>query len=104
MAGREVIAIANDHRRREVVLDRTAWNHLVAAHPELRAHQPAVLGAVETPEAHVADPRPGRERFFASGTGPSAWIAVIVDFNQTPARVVTAFPARRLPRGATSLP
>ncbi len=98
------IATGTDPRGRQVTLDRSGWSHVLAAHPELAAHQSAVLAAVSRPGAQMADPRPGRERFFASGMGPSAWLTVIVDFNQTPARVVTAFPIRRLPRGAASIP
>jgi hypothetical protein len=37
------------------------------------------------------DPVPGRERFYRRDLDPRRWLRVVVDFNDTPTFVVTAF-------------
>jgi len=94
-----VIATAANPDGRTVVLDAEGWQHVLDNHPEMAAHQAAVLDTVRRPEYRRADPRPGRERYYRLGVGPSRWCFVVVDFNQSPARVVTALGQRRDPEG-----
>jgi hypothetical protein len=62
-------------------------------------HQTDVMAGVVEPEHRDEDLRPGRERFWRRGRGPSRWLFVVVDFGERPARVVTAFGRRDDPRG-----
>jgi|SRR5579883_269774 len=94
-----VIAAARDPDGRQVVLDTTAWQHIMTNHPEMRDYQSAILLAVQEPDYRRADPRPGRERFYRQGIGPSRWCLAVVDFMVSPARLVTAFGLRRDPEG-----
>jgi hypothetical protein len=55
------------------------------------AYLAAILGAVERPDHRDEDPVPGRERFYRRDLDPRRWLRVVVDFNDTPAFVVTAF-------------
>ena len=47
-------------------------------------------------------PRPGRERYYSRDLGPSRWLFVVVHFNETPARIVTAYANRKDPPGLTT--
>jgi integrase len=87
---------------RRVVLDAAGWQHIVDEHGELAASRGALLAAVARPDHRGPDPRPGRERYWRRGFGPSRWLMVVVDFNAAPARVVTAFGNRRDPPGWTT--
>ena len=90
---------AYDPDGRRVVLDDVGWSHITNGHPELAAHQAAILKAVVDPDHREDDLRPGRERFWRARIGPSRWLFVVVDFNEIPARVVTAFGRRDDPPG-----
>jgi hypothetical protein len=78
-----------------VVLTATAWAHIADEHPDIAPFRDEVLETIAEPDAVADDPRPGRQRFYRHGIGPSRWLRVIVDFNQSPARVVTAFGFRK---------
>ena len=52
---------------------------------------PAILDAVSRPDHREDDPAPGRERFYRRDLDPQRWLRVVVDFNESPAYVVTAF-------------
>lgn len=54
-------------------------------------HKAAILDAVSLPDHHEDDPSPGRERFYRRDLDPRRWLRVVVDFNESPAFVVTAF-------------
>ncbi|MDX6651387.1 MAG: hypothetical protein QOJ38_168 [Solirubrobacterales bacterium] len=58
---------------------------------------PTVMHAIEFPDHREADPRPGRERYFARG-GPQGWIRVVTAFDRDADRVITAFPQANDPR------
>lgn len=90
-----VLAILNDPDGRQVVLDGEGWQHILTEHREMSRHQAAVRETIEHPSSRRADPLPGRERYYRHGVGPSRWVMVVVDLNQTPARIVTAFGLRR---------
>ena len=62
-------------------------------------HQAALMATIAHPDHLEDDPRPGRERFWRELLGPSRWLFVVVDFDESPARVVTAFGRRDDPPG-----
>lgn len=93
-----ILATATDPDGRTVVLTSEAWEHIAAQHPEISSSQAGLLRAVQQPDHRESDPRPGRERFWLKGSGPSRWLRVIVDFSSEPAEVVTAFGDRKDPR------
>jgi len=80
---------AVDPDRRRVVLDDAGWRYIVDEHPELAARREAILATVVAPNHRAPDPRPGRERYWGRGLGPSRWLMVVVDFVVVPARIVT---------------
>ena len=58
-----------------------------------------ILGTIRSPDFRKQDPSSGRERFYRQDfvvTG--RWLRVVVDFNEDPAWVVTAFVEDRDPR------
>jgi len=63
-------------------------------------HVAAILDAVSRPDLRQGDPAPGRERFYRRDLDPTRWLRVVVDFNQSPAFVVTAFIQDHKPEGA----
>ena len=66
--------------------------------PQLLADVDAVLAAVARPDYREGDPIAGRERFYQQRiTDKVRWLRVVVDFNRTPAVVVTAFIQRKSP-------
>lgn len=86
---------------RRVVLDDIGWRHIVEEHKELVADREAVLATVAAPDHRGSDPRPGRERHWRRGLGPSRWLMVVVDYVSVPARIVTAYGNRKDPPGWT---
>jgi hypothetical protein len=77
-----------------VVLFEDTWlRHVLdphSGHAELEPHLEAVLEAIASPDHREPDAWPHRERFFKKDVGPSQWLMVVVDFEQEPARIVTA--------------
>ncbi|HWX87955.1 MAG TPA: hypothetical protein VNX67_07265 [Solirubrobacteraceae bacterium] len=68
-------------------------------HPEVAEHRADVLRAVSIPEHIAADPIfEQRKRYYARGVGPSRWLLVVVSYEQTPARIVSAFANRKDPK------
>ena len=51
----------------------------------------AIMETITHPDDRKPDPRPGRERYYGDGQGPSCWLRVIVNFTEEPGWVVTAF-------------
>jgi hypothetical protein len=51
----------------------------------------ALLDTVSRPDLREHDPVSGRERFYRRDLDPRRWLRVVVDFNESPAFVVTAF-------------
>jgi len=87
MAARET----TDPDGRVVVFDARTEGHLARRRPQVLAHAAAILDTVSRPDAREDDPIPGRERFYRRDLEPRRWLRVVVDFNQSPAYVVTAF-------------
>lgn len=84
---------------RPVVFDERTRGHLQRRRPQMLSHIAANLGAVSRPDYREDDPAPGRERFFRRDLEPGRWLRVVVDFNQSPAFVVTAFVQDHEPDG-----
>jgi hypothetical protein len=85
--------------KRVVLLDAVWRKKIVRDHPEMTAHMAAVLGAANTPDHVAPDPVFGeRTRYYVRGAGPSQWLLVVVSYEQTPARIVSAFANRKDPK------
>jgi hypothetical protein len=84
---REVV----DPDGRIIVLDERTIGHLSRRRPQMVPLVGAILDAVERPDLREDDPVPGRERFYRRDLDPRRWLRVVVDFNDTPPFVVTAF-------------
>jgi hypothetical protein len=82
---------------RTVALTDARWAHISAGHPELSALRTEVLRAVQEP-TEVIDRRPGQRWYYLRGAGPSAWLKVVVAFDENgDGAVITAFPRRSKP-------
>ena len=83
-----------------VILKDEIWREkIVRDHPEIAEHKAGVLGAVSAPDYVAADPIfEQRQRYYARGVGPSRWLLVVVSYEQTPARIVSAFANRKDPK------
>ncbi|HTC59827.1 MAG TPA: hypothetical protein VK691_06855 [Solirubrobacteraceae bacterium] len=83
-----------------VVLKDEIWRKkIVRDHPEIAAHRSDVLRVVSAPDHVASDPIfEERTRYYASGVGPSRWLLVVVSYEQTPARIVSAFANRKDPK------
>ncbi len=87
---------------RAIVLDEDCWEHILHEHGEMALYREEIVATVTSPDHRRGDPRPGRERYYSQDLGPSHWLFVVVDFNETPARVVTAYANRKNPPGWTT--
>ena len=92
---------ATDPDGRLVVFDERTEGHLARRRPQMLVHAGAILDAVSRPDAREEDPGPGRERFYRRDLDPRRWLRVVVDFNEVPAFVVTAFVQDHEPRSFT---
>jgi hypothetical protein len=83
-----------------VVLVAAVWREkIVRDHPEVGSYMPFVLQAVSTPDHVAPDPIfAERTRYYVRGVGPSQWLLVVVSYEQTPARIVSAFANRKDPK------
>jgi hypothetical protein len=80
---------------RDVVFDAGSHLHL-ARRSVLLDHVDEIIDAVETPDFREDDPVPGRERFYRMNfLEVDRWLRVVVDFNDVPAWIVTAFVQER---------
>ena len=88
----------HDPDGRVVEFSEQSWEHIMVERPQLLEDVDAVLAAVASPEYREDDPIGGRERFYRQRvTDKVRWLRVVVDFNRTPAVVVTAFIQRKSP-------
>ena len=83
-----------------VVLFDAVWRQkIVLDHPEIGPYMSAALQAVTTPDHVASDPVfANRTRYYVQGVGPSQWLLVVVSYEQTPARIVSAFANRKDPK------
>jgi hypothetical protein len=83
-----------------VVLSDTLWREkIVRGHAEIAAYRTEVLQAVSAPDHVALDPNfERRTRYYVRGVGPSRWLLVVVSYEQTPARIVSAFANRKDPK------
>ena len=84
---------------RRVVLDDRTEAHFARRRPQMLRHIPGILDAISSPDVREEDPAPGRERFYRRDLDPRRWLRVVVDFNESPAFVVTAFVQDHPPEG-----
>ena len=94
MTERPIVGEATTPDRIRVVIFADTWqDHILdpeVGHAEMAPHLDAVLGAMAAPDHREADERPHPARVYKRDAGPSRWLMVVVDFEQEPARVVTA--------------
>jgi hypothetical protein len=83
---------------RAVILDERTIRHLRNRRPQMLGHLAAIVEVVSRPDLREDDPVPGRERFYRRDLDPGRWLRVVVDFNVSPAFVVTAFVQDNAPR------
>lgn len=88
---------ASDPDGRLVIVDARTLSHLARRRPQMAANVGAILDVIERPDFREDDPAPGRERFYRRDLDPSRWLRVVVDFNDSPAFVVTAFVQHNTP-------
>ena len=84
---------------RLVRFDERTGAHLARRRPQMVRHVPAILDAISRPDVREEDLAPGRERFYRRDLDPRRWLRVVVDFNESPALVVTAFVQDHPPEG-----
>lgn len=71
--------------------------HVIDGHPEISRFIEAVLITVHAPDVITPDRLRGRWRYWQSHTGPSRWLYVVVDWNASEPRIVTAYGKRKGP-------
>jgi hypothetical protein len=83
-----------------VVLKDEVWREkIVRDHPEMAGHKSNVVQTVAQPDHVASDPSfATRMRYYRRGIGPSRWLLVVVSYEQTPARIVSAFANRKDPK------
>jgi hypothetical protein len=93
--------LISDPDGRAVVFDAGSHLHLAeGGRSWLLEHIEEILIAVQRPDYHENDPRPGRERFYSENAlRPGRWLRVVVDFNEDPGWVVTVLVQDNHPRG-----
>jgi hypothetical protein len=82
---------AIDPDGRHVILHDDTIEHLRNRRPEMLEHLDAILQGIASPDLREEDPCPGRERFYLEHIFTKRWLRIVVDFNEHPAVVVTAF-------------
>lgn len=94
----ELPQTTRDPEGRTVAFTDWTWEHAIAERPELNEDVVGILDAVANPDHREDDPIKGRERFYQRRvTDKARWLRVVVDFNEDPALVVTAFIQRKDP-------
>lgn len=100
MADESSISETVDPGGTRIVLTDAVWsNKIVQDHQEIAIYRAEVLRAVAAPDHVLPDPNfERRTRYYARGVGPSRWLLVVVSYEQTPARIVSAFANRKDPK------
>jgi hypothetical protein len=70
--------------------------HIISRHPYMEAYVDDIVLAVTEPTMIIRRPRPGQDWSSLAGVGPSAWLKVVVAFDESVGTgiVRTAFPRR----------
>jgi hypothetical protein len=97
-----VLAQTVDPDKRTVVLDEEGWEHILHEHAEPALYRDEIIATVRAPGHRSPDPRPRRDRYYRIDLGASRWLLAVVDFDETPARIVTAYANRKDPSGWTT--
>ncbi len=99
LRGGEILRETEDSTGDRVVLLSRVWHgKIVVDHPEMAPFIEEVLRAAQAPDHAEPDPvQRGRIRYYSRGVGPSAWLVVVVSYEQKPARIVSAFANRKDP-------
>ena len=82
---------------REVVLMDARWAHVQIRHPYIEVAPEDIVEIVAWPDARMPGRQPNEEWYYRRGTGPSAWIRVVVHYDRDRGVIVTAFPRRLYP-------
>lgn len=96
----EPVGRTTDPDGREVVFDEGSYQHLAERHPVFLNYIDVILETVVRPDRHEPDPVPERERFYRQHVlDRRRWLRLVVDFRDTPGRIVTVLVQSRDPRG-----
>lgn len=82
---------------RRVVLTFERWRHIGEDHAELARQRGDVLAAVANPDERLNGRDPGEVSFYRRTARPSRWVKVVVHYEGSEGRIVTAFPRRWSP-------
>lgn len=97
----EPVARTTDPDGREVVFDEGSYRHLSERRPVFLRHIQTILETVARPDHRQLDPILDRERFYGQNVlDPRRWLRVVVDFSETPGRIVTVLVQYKDPRNA----
>jgi hypothetical protein len=95
----EPIARTTDPDGRDVVFDESSYRHLSERRPVFLRYIELILETVARPDHRAPDPAPDRERFYRQNVlEPRRWLRVVVDFGETPGRIVTVLVQSTDPR------
>lgn len=95
----EPFAWTTDPEGRQVVFDEGSYRHLSERRPVFLGHIQMVLDTVKRPDHRQLDPILDRERFCRQNAlDPGRWLRVVVDFSETPGRIVTVLVQSQDPR------
>ena len=83
-----------------VVLLLHVWQEkIIRDHPEIEPYLSDILRTVTRPDHTAPDPsNKDRTRYYTRDVGPSHWLLAVVSYEQTPARIASAFANRKDPR------
>jgi hypothetical protein len=88
-----------DPTGRTVELTRERWMHIISRHPYMEAYVDDIMRAITEPTTIIRRPRSEQDWYYLAGAGPSAWLKVVVAFDESANTgiVRTAFPRRTKP-------
>jgi len=84
---------------REFRFDAGTAHHLALSRPEMADRVALLVGVVRNPDFRAPDRIAGREQFYRRDLDGRRWLRVVVDFNDRPGWIVTAFVHDHPPRG-----
>ncbi len=93
-----VLEATRDKQGRTVVLRESAMRHITRRHPERDGCELAITTAVENAQFRSRGNQEGREVLYAPNLGPTAWMAVVVAYENHWGEVITAYASKRGPK------